>query len=129
MAIHDETDVATDPHSTMECAHVPTPCGGAPQPLHLLLNNLEPVPCGQGHPLHCHPVLAPLGRAATTSTRQRAGPHLLAGGPGRVAPDAAGELEVRLQGEVEGLHPGKTCQHLSSLKVKQLDYILWSMQK
>jgi len=102
MAIHDETDVAADPDNTMECAHVPTPCGGAPQPLHLLLNNLEPVPCGQGHPLHCHPVLAPLGRAATTSTRQRAGPHLLAGGPGRVAPDTAGELEVRLRGEVEG---------------------------
>jgi len=66
------------------------------------LNNLEPVPYGQGHPLHCHLVLAPLDPAADTATRQRAGPHLLPGGPGRAAPDATGELEVRVRGEVEG---------------------------
>ena len=116
MAIHDETDVAADRDSTMECAHVPTPCGGAPQPLHLLLNNLEPVPCGQGHPLHCHPVLAPLGRAVATATRQCAGSHLLAGGPRRVAPDAVGEPEVRLRGEVEGV---ASWENLSTFIVTQ----------
>ena len=30
IAIHDETEVVTDPHSTMECAHVLTPSGGVP---------------------------------------------------------------------------------------------------
>jgi len=59
-------------------------------------------PLRQGHPLHCHPVLAPLDPVAATSTRQRAGPHLLVGGPRWAAPNAAGELEVRVRGEVEG---------------------------
>lgn len=51
-------------------------------------------------------MLAPLG-LATAATGQRAGPHLLPGGPGRAAPDAARELEVRVRGEVERAASGR----------------------
>lgn len=85
----------------MERGNIPAPRRGAPQPLHLLLNALKHIPRGHGHPLHRHRMLTPLGPTSPTTTRQRAGPHLLPRGARRPAPDAAGELEVRMRGEVE----------------------------
>lgn len=88
----------------MEGADVPAPGGGSPQALYIVLDALEVVGRGQGHPLHGHLVLASLGTAASAATAagERGGEHLLARGPGRPAPDAAGELEVRVRGEVYG---------------------------
>lgn len=96
--------MAIELERAMEGADIPAPGGGSSQPLYFLLNTLKLIGGRQGHPLDRHRVLTSLGTSSTRpgSTGERGGTDLLAGGARRAGPDAAGQLEVRVRGEVEG---------------------------